>query len=133
MPVLRETRQGCVQDIEREFVDTGKIQYVSLNFPLKRIHPLAMKAAQAAECAGRDGKFWQMRELLFLNQRMLIEAELRKHAAALKLDAEEFERRLRNDSTKSMMRADATLAERLGVRGTRPSSSAKSVTERSIR
>src|SRR6185436_20936742 len=48
--------------VQREYVDTGKVRYVFRHTPIERIHPQAMKAAEAAECAGTQGKFWEMHD-----------------------------------------------------------------------
>ncbi len=52
----------------KTYVEPGLIRYVYRNFPLTQIHPQAEKAAEAAECAGEQGKYWEMHETLFANQ-----------------------------------------------------------------
>ncbi len=49
-------------------MNTGKVKYVFRNFPLTSIHPQAQKAAEAAECAGEQGAYWEMHEALFFQQ-----------------------------------------------------------------
>lgn len=51
-------------DIRKDYIDTGKVKYVSRDFPLG-FHPLAVPAAVAAECADDQGKFWEMHDKLF--------------------------------------------------------------------
>lgn len=51
-----------------EYVKTGKVRYVFRDFPLESIHPLALKAAEAAHCAGDQGKYWEMHDQLYKNQ-----------------------------------------------------------------
>jgi protein-disulfide isomerase len=51
-----------------DYIESGQIQYIFRNFPLFSIHPQAQKAAEAAECAGEQGKYWEMHDLLFENQ-----------------------------------------------------------------
>jgi protein-disulfide isomerase len=52
----------------KTYVEPGLVQYIYRNFPLTQIHPQAQKAAEAAECAGEQGKYWGMHEALFGNQ-----------------------------------------------------------------
>ncbi len=54
--------------IKKQFIDTGKIFYVYKDFPVVQLHPQAKLAAEAAECAGDQGKYWPMHDLLFANQ-----------------------------------------------------------------
>jgi protein-disulfide isomerase len=54
--------------LEREYVRTGKVRWVFVNFPLTSIHSNAVPAAQVALCAGRQGAFWQVHDLLFTHQ-----------------------------------------------------------------
>ena len=49
-------------------MNTGQVRYIFRNFPLNSIHPYAQKAAEAAECAGEQGKYWEMHDLLFAGQ-----------------------------------------------------------------
>ena len=73
--------------LDKEYVQTGKVKYVLRDLPLEAIHPLAMKAAEAAHCAGEQGKYWEMHDRLFANQTELARTDLAKHAQALGLDA----------------------------------------------
>jgi protein-disulfide isomerase len=65
------------------------------HMPLADLHPRAPVAAQAAEAAGAQGRFWEMHDRLFENQHALSDADLRDHAAALDLDVDRFDRELR--------------------------------------
>lgn len=75
--------------LKRKYVDTGKVRWVALNMPLA-FHKDAVKAAQAAHCAGEQGKFWEMREELFKNPKKLSLSYLPAHAAAISLDIPAF-------------------------------------------
>lgn len=55
--------------LKKEYIDTGKITFAYRHFPLTSIHPNAMPAAIAAECANEQGKFWEYHDLLFQNQK----------------------------------------------------------------
>jgi len=60
------------------------------NFPLTSIHPYALPAAEAAEAAGYQGKFWEMHDLLFANQSNLTDSDLQSYAKKLGLDMNKF-------------------------------------------
>src|SRR5206468_2296125 len=63
----RYARETYAQ-IEKEYIATGKVKYVLLDLPLESIHKFAFKAAQVANCAGEQGKYWEMHDRLFANQ-----------------------------------------------------------------
>jgi protein-disulfide isomerase len=68
----------------------GRIRFVFRHFPLEAIHPHALHAAEAAEVAGAQGKFWQMHDLLFENQQHLKLKQLHGYAERLELDMARF-------------------------------------------
>ncbi len=87
-------------------------------FPLVEIHPHALHAAQAAEAAGRQHRFWEMHDLLFTNQKRLDDAALLEYAQFIDLDLERFKddfgsRAVLDAISKSMQRA-----QEQGVSGT---------------
>ena len=53
--------------LKQEYIDTGKVYYVFKDYPIKQLHPQAEIASQAAECAGEQGKYWDMHAALFEN------------------------------------------------------------------
>src|SRR5687768_2217706 len=57
--------RDTMPQIEAEYVKTGKVRYVTREFPLEAIHPQAFKASEAALCAGDQGKYWEMHVRLF--------------------------------------------------------------------
>jgi protein-disulfide isomerase len=65
---------------------TGRIRFVYRHFPLEEVHPHALQAAEAAESAGAQGKFWPMHDLLFDNQPHLTLHQLRSYAEKLQID-----------------------------------------------
>jgi protein-disulfide isomerase len=54
--------------LERDYINTGRVQFIYHELPLTNIHPNAVAAAEAARCAGDQGKFWEMHDQLFNNQ-----------------------------------------------------------------
>ena len=69
-----------------------RVRFAFRHFPLTSIHPHAASAAAAAEAAARQGRFWEMHDLLFHRQKALEDDDLRGYAADLGLDVERFER-----------------------------------------
>lgn len=100
-----------------EYVNTGKVRYVFRDLPLD-FHKNAFKAAEAAHCAGEQGKFWEMHDRLFANQSALEVPELAKHASALQLDAKRFQQCLEVSRYASDIRRDITEANGAGLSGT---------------
>lgn len=102
--------------IQKEYVETGKVRYVLVDMPLESIHRLAFKAAEATHCAGEQDKYWEMHDRLFDNQRAL--EPWSGHAEALGLDGDAFTTCLDSGKYADDIRADMKLAAKAGVRGT---------------
>lgn len=94
------------------------VRLVFRHLPLEKIHPNALAAAQAAVCAQRQGKFWEMHDAMYGNQSALGLEGLKKTAAGLNLDADRFERCLADSETQKTLEADARAALELGLAGT---------------
>ena len=69
---------------------SGRVRFAFRHFPLEEVHPHALSGAQAAECAGGQGKFWEMHDLLFANQEHLRAPDLRRYAERVGLDMARF-------------------------------------------
>ena len=89
-PFCRQFAITSFDEIKKNWIDTGKLRYISRDFPLD-FHAQAMPAARAARCAGEQGKFWEMRLALMRNANLLTADYIRKTAADLKLDMKAFE------------------------------------------
>jgi len=94
------------------------VRFVFRHFPLSQIHPHAQKAAEAAEAAGAQGKFWPMHHLLYENQRALDIPSLLAYADALDLDVDRFAQELASDVHAARVREDFMSGVRSGVNGT---------------
>jgi protein-disulfide isomerase len=108
--------EPVVAQVVREYGD--KVRFVYKHFPLVSIHPRALPAALAAAAADRQGKFWEMHEVLFANQRALQSEQLKGYAERLGLDVQKFEADLQAPETRKLVQDDVRLAQQLGVRGT---------------
>ncbi len=97
---------------------SGRVRWVARDFPLEAIHPLALGAAQAARCAGEQGRFWPMHERLFAPPGALDPDALHGHAAALGLDLARFRQCLDTGRHAADIRREVDEARRLGVSST---------------
>lgn len=95
-----------------------KLRVVWKDFPLTQIHPDAFKAAEAAHCAGDQGKFWQYHDRLFANQQALQPADLHRYAADTGLDTKRFAECLVSSQFAERVRDGVALGTRLGVNST---------------
>lgn len=116
-PYCARYATGTHARLEREYVDTGKVRYAFRHLPLTQIHPNAVKAAEAAECAGRQGRFWDMYDQLFANRTSLGPENLAQHAAAIGLDRRGFAACL-DGAVAAEVAADRDEAVRLAVTST---------------
>lgn len=101
-----------------DYIKNGKVRYIVRDFPLDSIHPAAEKASEAAHCAGDQGKYWEMRQRLFENQRALGPKDLPVYARALNLDAGKFQQCLDAGKYASLVHKNATEGASAGVEGT---------------
>src|SRR5688572_24984215 len=95
-----------------------RLRFVFRNFPLNTIHAHAGVAAQAAESAGAQGKFWEMHDLLYENQDKLADADLSQYALRLGLEIYRFQSDLSGEVFASRVRDDFRGGIRSGVNGT---------------
>ena len=114
-PYTRRARPR-VRRLSQEFGD--RLLFVFRNFPLTRIHPHAQAAAEAAEAAASQGRYWEMHDLLFDNQRHLEDEDLRRYAQLLGLDQERFDRELAQHSHARRVREDLRGGLKSGVKRT---------------
>lgn len=84
----------------------GNMRFAFRHFPLTGIHPHALAAAAAAEAAARQGRFWDMHELLFHRQKALEDTDLLRYAARLGLDVAAFDRDRTSSAVTDRIRRD---------------------------
>ena len=109
--------RNTLSQIKKEYVDTGKLKYVFKDFPLA-FHKKAPKASEAAHCAGEKGKFWEMHDLIYENQKQMDIPDLINHAQSLGLDVKEFEECLTNSRHAAGIQKDIAAGKASGVTGT---------------
>jgi predicted DsbA family dithiol-disulfide isomerase len=107
---------GVIEELRHRLGDD--LRYVFRHLPLTDVHAHAGLAAQAAEAAAAQGRFWEMHDLLFQHQGELEMADLLGYAATLELDVERFARELESGKHVARVAADIFSAEESGARGT---------------
>lgn len=105
-----------VRKLQRELGD--RLRFVFRHFPLNTVHPHAGVAAQAAECAGAQGKFWEMHDLLYEHQQDLADADLVQYAIKIGLEVYRFEADLSSERFAARVKEDFRSGVRSGVNGT---------------
>jgi len=105
-----------VQMLQRHFGD--QLCFVFRHYPLTETHPHAQRAAEAAEIAAVERRFWEMHELLFTRQRALEDADLSTYAAELGLDGVRFSHALSEGLYTAQVQEDLESGARSGVHGT---------------
>ena len=116
-PFCRQFVTTSFDEIKKNWIDTGKLRYISRDFPLD-FHAQAMPAARAARCAGEQGKFWEMRLGLMRNANLLTPEYIARTASDLKLDARGFAACSASTKYDADIQAETTEGARLGVGGT---------------
>lgn len=113
-----------IPELITRYVDTGTARLVSRQYPLKSIHPLAEKAAEAAVCAGRQGKYWEMHDKLFATQGDWTAEKVdalglfKQYAEGLALDATTFGKCLDGAEAALDVQADLMAGQMMGVSAT---------------
>ncbi|MGA7978221.1 MAG: DsbA family protein [Nitrososphaeraceae archaeon] len=96
----------------------GKLCFVFRNFPITQIHPHAQHAAEAAEFAAANDKFWEMHDYLYEHQQALDDNHLEKYASKLGLDITQFNHDMATHAYAQRVREDFLSGVRSGVNGT---------------
>ncbi|MDX2088113.1 MAG: thioredoxin domain-containing protein [Kofleriaceae bacterium] len=105
-----------IKNVQQHF--GNRLRFVFRNFPLTEVHPMALPAAEAAEAAGAQGKFWEMHDLLYENQPRLSMRFFLELANQLELDRERFVEDIENGTFRPVIRDDFVGGVRSGVNGT---------------
>jgi protein-disulfide isomerase len=108
--------------IQEQYIATGKLVYIFLNFPLD-FHDQAQMAAETAECAGRQGRFWDMHDQLYLNQEEWADNEnalqvFLRYGSQVGLDTTAFGTCLADHETAQKVKDDYAFGVAVGVPST---------------
>src|SRR3984893_4784253 len=105
-----------LRDLQKEI--PSQLRILFRHYPLSGVHHHAQQAAEAAEAAGAQGKFWEMHTLLFERQQALATKDLIRYAEELALDVARFRQELKNETYRERVRADFLAGVQNGVYGT---------------
>lgn len=117
-PFCKRQTQQTMPQLMTEYVNAGKVRYVFVDYPIAQLHPDAFKAHEAANCAGDQGKYWQMHDSLFANPPAREAAQLSAQAKAIGLDMAKFDACLGGGKHATPIRDSIMRMEELGVGGT---------------
>lgn len=116
-PYCARFAREILPTLEAEYVSTGRLKIAFRHLPLEQIHPFALPAAVAANCAGHQGHFWEFHNAIFKTQDQLSSMSFPALARELGLKSPEFESCLAENRSDEIQ-TDQRLAAQLSVRGT---------------
>jgi protein-disulfide isomerase len=115
-PACRRFQTATFAEIKKDYIDSGKLLFIARDLPLP-MHPYALGAAEAAHCAGDQGKFWQFRDAVLDDHVPPTSDVLLKHARELGLNLQEFQNCLKDGKYKQAIQDDQADATTLGIHG----------------
>ena len=116
-PFCRKFRQEIQPQIDAQYIDTGRIRYAFIDYPIAQLHPDAYRAHEAANCAGDQGKYWEMNAQLFTAPTR-DPKELVAQAGKIGLDAARFKSCLEGGKYSASVRESVSRMATLGVDST---------------
>lgn len=116
-PYCKRYIDQTFSQLKTQYIDTGKLKYITRDFPLN-FHPKAKGAAVAANCSLQQDAYWPMRALLFSNIRTLGDKLYQDSADALSLNIKQFNECLTEQTPLTKIEQDVAYGSSLGIRGT---------------
>jgi len=116
-PFCRQFHMTTFEQIRKKYVDTGKVRFVTIDYPLD-FHNNAEKAGEATHCAADQNQFWRMRDTLSLNAAKLTDPDLLGYAEGLYMDVASFKACLDSGKYKNLVLDNQKKGASAGVSGT---------------
>ena len=116
-PFCQRYHNDSFAQIKANFIDTGKIRYISRDFPLP-FHENARRSATAGRCAAEQGKFWELRHTMIVNANQLQADKLGGYAQSASLDVAKFQACVDSDKFKAAIDKDIAEGSAAGINGT---------------
>ncbi|HUA57391.1 MAG TPA: thioredoxin domain-containing protein [Verrucomicrobiae bacterium] len=117
-PFCQRFHTQTFADLKKQFIDTGKVRFLSRDLPLDSIHPNAMRAAMAAHCASDQGQFWALRDLMGKHPDKLDMDSIVTEAASLHLNTDSFRSCVEGGKYKEAVQTSVMEALKFGIQGT---------------
>lgn len=117
-PFCRRHANETLPQIVRDYVENGKVKYVVREMPLKLLHSDAEQLALAAQCAGEQGKYWEMHDRFFRGTGKPDPQRLQIDVKAAKLNAKAFRACMNSDTAAARVAQDVAEGTKLGINGT---------------
>jgi protein-disulfide isomerase len=121
-PFCRRHTLTTQPQIDSTYINTGKVRYVFIDYPIDELHPEAYRAHQAANCAGEQGKYWEMHAALFANppprEATQVVAQLMTNAQTVGVDAAKFRACLDGGKYTNPVKESVARMQNLGVDST---------------
>lgn len=115
-PFSKRFKQQAFMKIKENYIDTGKVKYSFRHLPLD-FHKNAAQAAAASECAGQQGRFWEMTDVLYAQDK-LNPVAIKNSAKQLGLKMKKFDKCFTSEATKKLISEDLDKANKVGINGT---------------
>lgn len=116
-PFCRKYHTDTFAQLKKNYIDTGKVRFVSRDLPLE-FHPNAQRAAEAAWCAGEQNKYWELRDTMITNSSDLSKDAITKYAQTNTLDLASFQACADADKYKAEIQQGIADAGTVGISGT---------------
>jgi protein-disulfide isomerase len=104
--------------LKKDYIDTGKLRYVFRDFPIPSLHPQAQKAHEAAYCGREQNRYWEMHDILFENSQDLSVPALKRYAAKIVLNDDQFNACLESGKYAGEIEKEIAEGTKVGVSGT---------------
>jgi protein-disulfide isomerase len=117
-PFCQRFHLQVYNELKKDFIDTGKVRFYSRDLPIDQIHPNAMRAAQAARCAGDQGQFWSLRDIMASHPESLDLTSLVADASLVKINPDTFRSCVETGKYKEAVQGDLLEAMKIGADGT---------------
>jgi protein-disulfide isomerase len=116
-PFCQQFHNSAYPQIKTNYIDSGKVRFVSRDFPLD-FHENARRGAYAARCAAEQGKYWELRHAMIVNASQLQQDKINSYAANVKMDVAKFQSCIAADKYKAAVDKDIAEGMAAGVNGT---------------